>query len=336
MKIRVGIVGYGNIGKAIEKLLATSREFELVGIFSRRAENNIKSPFGTPIYSQNMLLDDGFQDKIDVLLLAVGSANDLQSTALKLAGMYCTVDSFDTHAKMKTYIHDLDAITKLGGTLSIVGCGWDPGLFSLVRALFASVMPSVSPQTFWGKGVSQGHSEAVRRLPSVKYAVQYTIPKENAITLARRGKTDFSTREKHERVCYVVPDYALYFAKDNRDVSEEEKLRLQSRIKEQIVTMPNYFADYDTTVHFVDEEEFLSKHAKMSHAGQVICVEQGENASSAEFSLSLESNPMFTAQVMLAYVRAIFRMYEMGEVGAMTVLDVPIKYLIHGDGLNFI
>lgn len=342
MKTKIGIVGYGNIGKSIEKNVAKSSEFELVGIFSRRDKSTLHSPFNSRFFEQKTLLDNGFCEQIDVLALCVGSAFDLENSALNLATRYNTVDSFDTHAKMRGYISELDRVNKMSGTLSFVGCGWDPGLFSLERALFSAVMPSADPQTFWGKGVSQGHSEAIRKIKGVKFATQYTVPKESAIELARSGETNFATRDKHERVCYVVLDYVGYLGNCGKEPSAEDKLELQDRVRRQIVEMPNYFADYDTQVYFIDEKEYLENHTKMSHAGQVVAVENevANNRANvknyAEFRLKLESNPDFTAQVMLAYARANFAMQKEGETGAKTVLDVPVKYLISGDCLKFV
>lgn len=336
MSLRCAIVGYGNIGKSVEKILAKSDEFTLVGIFSRRDKSKLFSPFGSEFFKQDTMLDDRFCGKIDVALLCVGSACDLQTTALKVATRFSTVDTFDTHAKMKEYVESLDLQNRMFGTLSIVGCGWDPGLFSLARALTTAVMPRSVPQTFWGKGVSQGHSEAIRKIFGVKYATQYTVPKLEAIELARQGENNFSTREKHERVCYVVADYDVL----GENATDAQKRALEAEIKEKIVTMPNYFADYDTTVNFVDEREYFANHTKMSHAGQVIAVEREDKKvkNFAEFSLALDSNPDFTAQVMVAYARACFALQRQGETGAKTVLEVPIKYLLPSDvdSLSFV
>ena len=336
MKIKCAIVGYGNIGKSVEKLVVKNSEYELVGIFSRRDKSKLFSPFSTEFFEQNTLLDDRFCGLIDVVFLCVGSAFDLERTAYRIATRFSTVDTFDTHAKMKEYVEALDLQNKMFGTLSLVGCGWDPGLFSLERALTYAVMPRSNPQTFWGKGVSQGHSEAIRKIYGVKYATQYTVPKVQAIERARQGESEFSTREKHERVCFVVPNYGVL----GENATNEQKLALEKEIKEQIVTMPNYFADYDTTVNFVDEDEYFAHHTKMSHAGQVIAVERenGANKNFAEFSLALDSNPDFTAQVMVAYARACCTMKNLGETGARTILDVPIKYLLPEgvDSLSFV
>lgn len=339
MKIKAAIVGYGNVGKSVEKCIVGASDFELVGIFSRRAPNTLYSPYGTKFFEQKELFDERFQGQIDVAILSVGSAFDAQELGLKVAAHLNVVDSFDTHAKMEEYTTSLDTACKMCGTLAIVGCGWDPGLFSLVRALFASVMPKSAPQTFWGIGVSQGHSEAVRKIEGVKYATQYTVPNEDAIRLAREGKTGFTTREMHKRECFIVADYAKYFGEPESGITEIEKRSLEEKITAQIVGMPNYFAEYDTTVHFVDEEKYLAKHTRMSHAGRVIAFEkQGETSSRAEFELALDSNPDFTAQVMVAYARANYLLAKSGETGAMTVLDVPIKYLLRGgkSGIAFV
>lgn len=334
MKIKIAIVGYGNVGKSIEKQAYNSNEFKTLGIFTRR--EGVTSPLGTPVFKQSALLDARFKDEIDVAMLAVGSAFDLAETAERIAANYSTVDSFDTHAKMGEYISSLDDICKKSGTLAFVGCGWDPGIFSLERALLSVVVQGSIPQTFWGKGVSQGHSEAIRRIKGVKHAIQYTIPIESALKEAREGRTDFAPREKHRRECFVVPDYSAYFDKSAEDVSQDEKASLQAGIREQIVTMPNYFADYDTTVHFVSEEEFLQHHQAAYHGGEVIACSNAGAKSRAAFSVSLESNPDFTAGIMLAYARANFRMQKEGERGAKTVLDVPVRYLLDGDGLKFV
>ncbi len=358
MKIRVGIVGYGNIGKAVEKICAKDNECEIVGIFSRREKSALSSPFGTKFYSQKDLFDDVFLEKIDIAILCVGSAFDLEETAVNLAARFCTVDCFDTHARMAEYLKTLDTVNKMCGTLSFVGMGWDPGIFSLERALLSAVMPKSQPQTFWGKGVSQGHSEAIRKIDGVKFATQYTVPKADAVSRAMRGDTDFSAREKHERVCFVVPDFEKYFGM--ADASEEEKEDLRQKIANKVKSMPNYFADYDTTVHFVSEDEYLANHLEMYHAGRVILAEKericrcgrvfctGEQSNQktpcdtgkiknyAEFQLRLDSNPDFTAQVMIAYAKANYRMREDGETGAKTILDVPIKYLLGGDPLRFV
>ncbi|MBO4554230.1 MAG: diaminopimelate dehydrogenase [Clostridia bacterium] len=332
MKTKIAIVGYGNVGKSIEKLAVKSEDFEVVGIFSRR--NGTTSPFGTNVYLQSTLLDAGFSGKIDVALLAVGSAFDLIDTAKKVGVRYNFVDCFDTHAKMREYLKDMNLICRACETLALVGCGWDPGLFSLERALLFAVVPNSIPQTFWGKGVSQGHSEAIRNLDGVKYATQYTIPIESAVQAAKEERVDFLPSEKHLRECFVVLDCSKYFGKET--VSDEEKRRLECQIREQIENMPNYFADYQTTVHFVSEEEYLKNHVKAYHAGEVIACSRDGAKSVAEFSLKLDSNPDFTANVMLACAKANHRMWRAGETGAKTLLDVPVKYLLDGDGVDYV
>ncbi len=358
MKIRVGIVGYGNIGRAVEKICAGDRDFEIVGIFSRRDKQALHSPFCSEFFAQNEIFDERFEGKIDIAILCVGSAFDLEDTAVKIATRFCTLDCFDTHARMSEYLKTIDTANKMCGTLSFVGMGWDPGVFSLERALLSAVMPQSQPQTFWGKGVSQGHSEAIRKIDGVKYATQYTVPKPEAVESAMRGETELSAREKHERICFVVPGYAKYYGRC--DVSEEEREDLRQRISTAIKSMPNYFADYDTTVNFVSEEEYLAKHTQAYHAGKVIAVEKdmkcgcgkvfctgekygdnppckaGKVKNSAEFRLELDSNPDFTAQVMTAYAKANYRMWKEGETGAKTILDVPVRYLFQGDSLQFV
>lgn len=309
-KIRVGIVGYGNLGKGVELSLAQNPDFELVAIFTRRDPDKLEYASKTVHISQI----SNYKDKIDVMILCGGSASDLPQQTPQIAEIFNTVDSFDTHAKIPEYYNRLDEITKNAGTISLISVGWDPGLFSLNRLLGQVVLPVGKDYTFWGKGVSQGHSDAIRRIDGVKDGVQYTVPLESAIDMVRTGKNvELSTREKHERVCYVVPEVAADL--DN--------------IKSEIVNMPNYFADYNTTVNMITEEELKKNHRGMPHGGFVIrtgVTGEGTNQR-IEFSLKLDSNPEFTASVIVAYARAVYRLHNEGQTGARTVLDIPFSYL---------
>lgn len=313
-KIRLGIVGYGNLGKACEKIALNDEQIETVGIFSRR--QNVKSPYGTNVYLQ----DDIFDFDMDVVLLCVGSQSDLEETAYKIATKFNTADSFDTHAKIPDYIDRMSKIAKDNDRLCCVAVGWDPGLFSLARALFCAVMPNAKTQTFWGKGVSQGHSEAIRRIDGVLDAKQYTVPKENALKLAREGKGDILLpRDKHFRECFIV-------AKEGAD---------KPAIEEKIKNMPNYFSEYDTIVHFVDMEYFNKYCSDMSHGGIVFANGAFDGFESrGEFSLDLKSNPMFTAGVLVTYAKAVAKEYNMGMRGVKTVLDIPICDLLQGEWID--
>ena len=313
-KIRLGIVGYGNLGKACEKIALADAEIELVGIFSRR--KGVKSPFNSNVYAQEEIFDFD----LDVVALCVGSQSDLQETAYNIARKFNTADSFDTHTQMPRYIDRLSEIANLNDRLCYVGIGWDPGLVSLVRALFSAVMPSVKLQTFWGKGVSQGHSEAIRRIKGVKNAKQYTIPKENALKLAREGKGEGLTpRDKHLRECFVV-------AEDDADKAE---------IENEIVNMPDYFAGYDTIVHFVDEKYFFEHCEGMEHGGFVLANSIFDGFESrAEFSLALKSNPTFTAGVLISYAKANAKAFLRGDRGVKTMLDIPICDVLGGEWID--
>lgn len=314
-KIRVGIVGYGNLGKGVELSLAQNPDFELVAIFTRRDPDKLGLASKTVHVSQI----SNYKDKIDVMILCGGSATDLPQQTPQIAEIFNTVDSFDTHAKIPEYYNRLDEIAKNSGTISLISVGWDPGLFSLNRLLGQVVLPVGKDYTFWGKGVSQGHSDALRRIEGVKDGVQYTVPVESAIDMVRTGKNvELSTREKHERVCYVVPEAAADL--DN--------------IRSEIVNMPNYFADYNTTVNMITEEELKKNHKGMPHGGFVIrtgVTGEGTNQR-IEFSLKLDSNPEFTASVLVAYARAVYRLHNEGQTGARTVLDIPFSYLSSKSG----
>ena len=308
--LRVGIVGYGNLGKGVEKAIKQNPDMELMAIFTRRPPASIGSK--AKVVSMDHL--ENYQNDIDVMVLCGGSSTDLPEQVLAVSKYFNTVDSFDTHAKIPAYFSKVDAHTRAHDTLSLISTGWDPGLFSMARLLGQSILPEGEDYTFWGKGLSQGHSDAVRRVQGVKNGVQYTIPIDSALERVRSGGNPvLTTAEKHQRVCYVVP---------------EEEADLET-IENTIKTMPNYFADYDTTVHFISEEELKREHATMPHGG--IVFRSGTTGSGAkqriEFSLTLESNPEFTASVLVAYTRAVGKMAKLGQTGARTVLDIPLAYL---------
>lgn len=314
-KIRIGIVGYGNLGKGVELALAQNPDFQLEAIFTRR--NPDKLSFNSKMVHISEI--ESYRGKIDVMILCGGSATDLPEQTKEIAKMFSTVDSFDTHAKIPEYFNVLDDVTKNAGTISLISVGWDPGLFSLNRLLGQVVLPNGKDYTFWGKGVSQGHSDAIRRVEGVKDGVQYTVPIESAIEMIRTGKNvEFSAREKHERVCYVVPE-------EDADLDY---------IKHEIINMPNYFSDYNTTVNFITEEELNKNHKGMPHGGFVIRtgVTGDGTKQRMEFSLNLNSNPEFTSSVLLSYARAVYRLYKEGQTGARTVLDIPFSYLSSKSG----
>ncbi|MHB1483717.1 MAG: diaminopimelate dehydrogenase [Saccharofermentanales bacterium] len=319
--IRIGIVGYGNLGKSVEAAIAKNPDMELAAIFSRRPSSSVKTQGNVPIISVSKALE--WKHKIDVMILCGGSAADLPEQGPLFAKDFNTVDSFDTHALIPEYFNTMDAIAKANDNLSLVSCGWDPGIFSLARSLFGSILPDGKDYTFWGKGVSQGHSDAIRQIKGVLDARQYTIPIEEALEAARSDKQpELATREKHFRVCYVV-------AEDDAD---------KDTIRQSIVTMPYYFSDYNTSVTFITAEEMSAKHSSLPHGGFVIRNgKTSENISQvAELSLKLDSNPQFTASVLVAYSRAVSRMKSQGTTGALTVLDIPVSYLspLSGDDLR--
>jgi len=318
--IRFAIVGYGNLGKSCEKIAYSSHDFEMVGIFTRRDPSSIVSPFGTKVYKQNDI--KSFKGKIDVVALCTGSANDLCDLAKSVAKDFNTIDGFDTHAVIPQYVDELNSINIDSKTLSFVCIGWDPGLFSLIRTLFEGVLPNGYTQTFWGKGVSQGHSEAIRRIDGVLDAKQYTIPKDEAIEKTKNGQgASLTTREKHLRECFVV-------LKDGANAEY---------VKQQIVNMPNYFADYDTIVHFISKEEFDLKHQGIPHGGFVLRNGKvGDFSNNLDLSIKLDSNPDFTASVMMAYAKANYKMFKKGVVGTKTIIDIPVSELIDGDWKDII
>ncbi len=310
--IKVGIVGYGNLGRGVCLAVDRAKDLECVGVFTRRDPSLVKPITGFKTYSMDKLKD--FKGEIDVLLLCGGSATDLPNTKAELLKDFNTVDSFDTHAKIPEYFDKLDKVAKENGKLCAISIGWDPGLFSIARMLFGAVLPDGNDYTFWGKGVSQGHSDALRRIEGVVNAIQYTIPKDEALDKVRSGiNPELSARDKHLRECFVAVAEGVDKAK----------------IEEQIKAMPNYFADYDTIVHFVGEEEVKERQKKLSHGGLVIRSGNTteENGHILELSLKLDSNPEFTGSVLTAYGRAVARLAREGKTGATTVFDIPLSYL---------
>ena len=310
MKIRIGIAGYGNIGRGVEKVIPQNPDMELAGVFTRRNPGELKiNTLGVPIYTLDNA--ESIKDKIDVMILCMGSAKDLPEWGVKCASMFNIVDSFDTHALIPEYFEKINkaAVNKT----AVISAGWDPGLFSMIRMMSEAILPEGKNYTFWGRGVSQGHSEAIRRVEGVKNAIQYTVPIEKAINEVRSGSNpELSARQKHIRECYVVPE-------ENADLK---------KIESDIKNMPNYFADYDTIVNFISEEELIKNHSKMPHAGFVFrSGDTGENKHIIEYSIKLDSNPEFTASVLVAYARAAVRMSNESSFGAKTVFDVPLSYL---------
>lgn len=307
-KIKIAVLGYGNLGRGVELAARNSKDLELSAVFSRRNPSEVKT-CGVPVFSADEILSH--KGKFDVLVLCGGSATDLPTQTPKFALNFNVVDSFDTHAKIPEHFAAVDAAAKKGGNVGIIAVGWDPGLFSLNRLFGESVLQNGSSYTFWGKGVSQGHSDAIRRIEGVVDARQYTVPIESALERVRAGENPrLSTREKHLRECYVV-------AEEGAD---------KARIEQEIKTMPNYFADYDTSVHFVGLETLKKEHGGIPHGGFVLrsgaTGERGENKHLIEFSLKLDSNPEFTASVLVAYARAAYRLAQRGERGAFSVFDI--------------
>ncbi len=314
MKIRIGILGCGNLGRGVEAAVTNSDDMVLAGLFTRRDPAEIKTATGAPIYGTDRIL--AFTEKIDVLILCGGSLCDLPVQTPEMAGHFHVVDSFDTHAEIAVHFAKVDTQAKAAGKLAIISCGWDPGLFSLNRLLAQAILPNGTDHTFWGKGVSQGHSDAIRRINGVLDARQYTIPVDAALESVRKGEQlQLSTRQKHTRECFVV-------AAPGAD---------RARIRHEIITMPHYFADYETTVHFISREELDRNHANSPHGGTVICSGttglDAENRHVIEYKLTLASNPQFTGSVLVAYARAAYRMAQAGMPGCKTVFDVPPIYL---------
>jgi diaminopimelate dehydrogenase len=313
-KIRIGICGYGNLGRGVESEIAKNSDMELAAIFSRRSTLETKS--NVPIVHVEDAQD--WKNKIDAVILCGGSAKDLSQQGPEFAKIFNTVDSYDTHAKISEYAKEVGDAAKSAGNISIVSIGWDPGMFSLLRLYSSAIIPSGKTYTFWGAGVSQGHSDAIRRIEGVENAIQYTIPVDSAMESVRAGENPvFTVRDKHTRLCYVV-------ASENADKYEIERA---------IKTMPNYFDEYATTVHFISAEELEANHSKMSHGGNVIHVGQTGNGNSQviEYSLKLDSNPEFTASVLIAYARAAYKLSQNGETGARTIFDIPPKFLLKSE-----
>ena len=315
MGISVGILGYGNLGKGVESAIAQNDDMELKAVFTRRNPENVKvRTAGVKVLQADEL--SHMQDELDVLILCGGSATDLPVQTPQYASMYNVVDSFDTHARIPEHFAAVDAAAKKAGKVSLISCGWDPGMFSLNRLYANCVLPEGKDYTFWGKGVSQGHSDAVRRIEGVKDCRQYTIPVEKAVEAVRSGSNpELTTREKHTRECFVVAEEGADLAK----------------IENEIKTMPNYFSDYDTTVHFITEEEMKRDHSGLPHGGMVIRTGvtgmEKEHKHVIEYSLKLDSNPEFTGSVIVAYARAVSRMNKEGMSGCKTVFDVAPAYL---------
>ncbi|MBO4635794.1 MAG: diaminopimelate dehydrogenase [Clostridiales bacterium] len=310
MAIRVGIIGYGNLAKGVESEIRKNKDMELKGIFTRRDPSSIKiKTDGVRVYSVESLV--GMKSYFDVMIICGGSATDLPRQTREYAKHFNVIDSFDTHAKIPEHFKAVDESAKEANKVAVISCGWDPGMFSLNRLYGNCILTEGEDYTFWGKGVSQGHSDAIRRVPGVKNGKQYTIPVPEALERVRAGEApELTTREKHTRECFVVAEEGA------------DKAQIEKNIKE----MPNYFADYDTTVHFISEEEFLRDHSRINHGGFVIRSGRtgfdNENKHVIEYSLKLDSNPEFTASVLIAYARAAYRLEQKGDFGCKTVFDI--------------
>lgn len=316
--IKIGIVGYGNIGRGIECNVQENPDMELAAIFTRRDPKTLTTMGKCPVCSVEEI--EKWIGKIDVMFIAGGSATDLPEQTPKYAKMFNVIDTFDTHANIPQHFANVDAAAKEGGNIAIISCGWDPGMFSLARLYANAILPNGNDYTFWGKGVSQGHSDAIRRIEGVADAKQYTVPVEEAITAVRAGENpELTTRQKHTRECFVV-------LKEGADAA---------KVEEEIVTMPNYFADYDTTVHFISQEELDRNHSGIPHGGFVFRTgttgAEHENKHVIEYSLKLDSNPQFTTSVILAFARAAYKMHAAGDIGCKTVFDIAPKYLLPVD-----
>ena len=308
--MQVAIAGYGNLGRGVEAAVTAAPDMELVGIFTRRDPKSVTVATDTPVYAWDDMA--AMTDTVDVMVLCGGSATDLPEQTPALAKLFNVVDSFDTHANIPAHFANVDDATRSTGHVGVISCGWDPGLFSLARLYASAALPDGADYTFWGRGVSQGHSDAIRRIPGVADARQYTVPVPAAVEAARSGENpELTTREKHTRECFVV-------AEEGAD---------PATIERAIVTMPNYFADYDTTVTFISQEELNANHKGLPHGGTVIRSGKtglaGEFDNTVEFSLSLDSNPYFTGSVLASVARAAWRLHEQGNVGAYTMFDIP-------------
>lgn len=318
--IRIGILGYGNLGRGVECAVKQNPDMELAAVFTRRNPESVKILTETAAVC-NIADVAEWKDKIDVMILCGGSATDLPEQTPKMAELFNVIDSFDTHARIPEHFANVDAAAKKGGKVGIISVGWDPGMFSLNRMYASAVLPEGKDYTFWGKGVSQGHSDAIRRIEGVKDGKQYTIPVEAALEAVRSGSNpELTTREKHTRECFVVLEEGADAAK----------------VEEEIKTMPNYFADYDTTVHFISEEELKRDHSGIPHGGFVLRSGKtgwnGENTHLIEYSLKLDSNPEFTSSVIVAYARAAYKLALEGQSGCKTVFDIAPAYLSAKDG----
>ena len=318
--MRIGILGYGNLGRGVECAIKQNPDMELVAVFTRRAPENV-SILTKDAKVCSVADVEQWKDKIDVMILCGGSATDLPEQTPKYAELFNVVDSFDTHARIPEHFENVDAAAKKNGHVGIISVGWDPGMFSLNRLYANCILPEGKDYTFWGKGVSQGHSDAIRRVEGVKDGKQYTIPVESALEAVRNGENpELTTRQKHTRECFVVLEEGADAAK----------------VEETIKNMPNYFADYDTTVHFISEEELKANHSGIPHGGFVIRTGKtgwkDENSHVIEYSLKLDSNPEFTACVIVAYARAAYRLQQEGQTGCKTVFDIAPAYLSAKDG----
>lgn len=315
MLIKVGIVGYGNLGKGIESAIMQNPDLSLEAVFTRRNPESLKiKTKNVPVVSVDDILD--YKGKIDVLILCGGSATDLPKQTPEYAKDFNVVDSFDTHARIPEHFDNVDKSAKMGGNVAIISAGWDPGMFSINRLYGNVILVEGNDYTFWGKGVSQGHSDAIRRIDGVVDAKQYTVPVEKALTSVRNGENpELSTREKHTRECFVVLEEYAY----------------KEKIENTIKTMPNYFEEYDTTVNFISEKEFNENHEKMPHGGFVLrsgkTGNEKENNHIIEYSLKLDSNPEFTGSALVAFARACYRMSQEGQTGCRTVFDIAPNYL---------
>ena len=320
MSIRIGIIGYGNLGRGVECAIKQNADMELVAVFTRRDPSTVSILTKT---AQVCKVEDAtdWKDKIDVMILCGGSATDLPKQTPEFAKNFNVIDSFDTHARIPEHFENVDKAAKENNTVGIISVGWDPGMFSLNRLYANAILPEGKDYTFWGKGVSQGHSDAIRRIEGVKDAKQYTIPVDSALEAVRSGSNpELTTREKHTRECFVVLE-------DGADAA---------KVEEEIKTMPNYFADYDTTVHFISEEELKANHSGIPHGGFVlrsgVTGWEKEHKHLIEYSLKLDSNPEFTSSVLIAYARAAYRLSKEGQSGCKTVFDIAPAYLSAKDG----
>ena len=315
MSIKIGILGYGNLGRGVECAVKQNDDMELVAVFTRRNPEDVKILTETATVCNVADVED-WKDKIDVMIICGGSATDLPKQTPVYAKMFNVIDSFDTHARIPEHFANVDAAAKEGGHVGIISVGWDPGMFSLNRLYANAILPDGNDYTFWGKGVSQGHSDAIRRVEGVQDGKQYTIPVEAALEAVRNGENpELTTRQKHTRECFVVLEEGADAAK----------------VEEEIKTMPNYFSDYDTTVHFISEEELKANHSGIPHGGFVLRSGKtgwdGENKHLIEYSLKLDSNPEFTSSVLIAYARAAYRLASEGQIGCKTVFDIAPAYL---------